>query len=220
MAKDNDKELSRTERKKAQSKGQKKQPWNNKFGNNENMKNRQYSRTSRNKTAEEASVLSKVILGVIVFVLLSPFVLFYFINAQRSNDEVPSRTTEQVMITRSSEASSESSSEENKEKESSSEQKSESDNESSDSSSESVGSVPIDESTESESRSSTPTTPTTPPTQEPTTPEPTGGTHVVVAGDTWYAISRAYGVDVFALMAANGANEGTPLQPGQSVIIP
>ena len=58
-------------------------------------------------------------------------------------------------------------------------------------------------------------------TDEPT-PSPTPQVHQVKAGDTLVTIAARYGVDVEAIMAANGiaASEVYVIQPGQLLIIP
>src|SRR5262249_14841884 len=48
-----------------------------------------------------------------------------------------------------------------------------------------------------------------------------GGTPVTVApGETVDGLSRRYGVPSAAIMRANGLSPGSPLQPGQRVVIP
>lgn len=52
------------------------------------------------------------------------------------------------------------------------------------------------------------------------TPPTTGGTYTVQAGDSWYAISRNTGVDLNALLSANGATTDTAIFPGDTVVLP
>ncbi|AXY25849.1 hypothetical protein CL176_07470 [Suicoccus acidiformans] len=192
-------------------------PWNRRFGQDENPKNRQYSRSARNQPAKEATTLSRVLLAALILTVLLPFILWGVISAQRDNKEIAERTTEQVMISRNSEASS--TSEESSSEESSSES--------------SVSSSSRESESEDESSSmSRPESSITPPepvyqdpavAQEPVYEEPAptaGTTHTVSAGESWYAIARMYGVDVYTLAAANGASIDTPIHPGAVIQIP
>lgn len=189
-----------------------KAPWNKRFGEDENLKTRQYSRAARNQPVKEATTLSKVLLFLLVITLLSPFLLYWFVSAQRSEGQIPQRTTSQIMIDQNSVASSEStvSSESSV---SSSETSSES---------ESISSREI-ESTVPESSivESTPPVEPTPPVEETPVPvEPTGAYYVIQQGDSWYGIATSYGIDVYQLAQANGATIDTPIYPGMEIVIP
>lgn len=198
-----------------------KKPWHKRFGSDENLRNRQYSRTSRNQPKQEASTLSKVLLGAFVVLLIIPFVVLLIVESQRNNEEIPARTKEQVMISRSSISSeSESSSESSASSEASSASQSQG-NINVASGDESIGSQEIETSSVVQE-----TTPVSEPVVEPTpTPEPepapsTSTTHTVSAGETWYGIARIHGINVYDLLAANGASEGTPIYPGDVVVVP
>ena len=200
-----------------------KKPWHKRFGSDENLRNRQYSRTSRNQPKQEASTLSKVLLGAFVVLLIIPFVVLLIVESQRNNEEIPARTKEQVMISRSSISSeSESSSESSASSEASSASQSQG-NINVASGDESIGSQEIETSSVVQE-----TTPVSEPVVEPTptpTPEPepapsTSTTHTVSAGETWYGIARIHGINVYDLLAANGASEGTPIHPGDVVVVP
>lgn len=191
-------------------------PWNRKFGEDENLKNRQYSRTARNQPAKEATTLSKVLLAIIVITVIAPFLLFIFVNAQLDNDEIPNRSAEQINFSRNSELSqvssadeSESSSDESESEEESSSEISREPIESTEESTEETSEETAEETTE---ESAEETTEETPPT--------TGGTYTVQAGDSWYAISRNTGVDLNALLSANGATTDTAIFPGDTVVLP
>lgn len=173
-------------------------PWNRKFGEDENLKNRQYSRTARNQPAKEATTLSKVLLAIIVITVIAPFLLFIFVNAQLDNDEIPNRSAEQINFSRNSELSQSSSADES---ESSSDER-----ESEEESSSEISREPIESIEEVE--------------PEPELPPTTGGTYTVQAGDSWYAISRNTGVDLNALLSANGATTDTAIFPGDTVVLP
>lgn len=201
-----------------------KNPWHKRFGSDENLRNRQYSRTSRNQPKQEASTLSKVLLGAFVVLLIIPFVVLLIVESQRNNEEIPARTKEQVMISRSSISS---------ESESSSESSASSEASEASSASQSQGNINVasgDESIGSQEIETSSvvqeTTPVSEPVVEPTpTPEPepapsTSTTHTVSAGETWYGIARIHGINVYDLLAANGASEGTPIHPGDVVVVP
>ncbi len=58
-----------------------------------------------------------------------------------------------------------------------------------------------------------------------TTPAPAAtpgcaSTHVVVRGDSWFALSRAAGVSLNGLLQANGATAETVIRPGASICLP
>lgn len=209
MAKDNELNENQEHQDEQQPKQESKfkAPWNKKFGEDENLKTRQYSRAARNQPVKEATTLSKVLLFLLVITLLSPFLLYWFVSAQRSENQIPDRTTSQIQISQSSNASSESVAS----SESSSETTSES---------ESVSSREISESIEPESSIEAPVTPVepTPPVEE--IPEPTSSYYVIQAGDSWYGIATSNGVDVYQLAQANGATIDTPIYPGMEIVIP
>lgn len=212
MAKDNELNENQEHQDEQQPKQESKfkAPWNKKFGEDENLKTRQYSRAARNQPVKEATTLSKVLLFLLVITLLSPFLLYWFVSAQKTDNQLPQRTTSQIQIDQSSIASSES--------EASSESSTETSSES-----ESISSREIDESTEPESsvvESTPPPVESTPPVEETPVPEPTVTYYVIQAGDSWYGIATAYGIDVYQLAQANGATIDTPIYPGMEIVIP
>lgn len=197
--------------------------WRKRFGSADQTVQKVFSRTSRNQPKKEASTLSKVLLGAFVVLLVVPFAILIIVESQRNNEDIPARTREQVMISRAPESmSSESSSdEESNENESGSEstgQENPSNDESAD------GQIAVqptpapDEPTQTQPQPQPQTPPEPAPAPEPAPVQST--THTVSAGETWYAIARAYGVDVHTLMATNGASESTPIHPGDVVVIP
>ncbi|MGY4104143.1 LysM peptidoglycan-binding domain-containing protein [Ignavigranum ruoffiae] len=181
-------------------------PWNSRFSENENLKNRQYSRAARNQPVKEASKLSQILLLMITLLVLIPFILFGIIQMQRNNKEITSRTTNEIMISRN-----ESMSEESKSSETTQESKKESTEQTTEAN---VSSEEIQETTAAPA-------PEPQPTPEPT-PEPQqGGTvHTVSAGESWWAIARIYGVDPYELAAYNGSTIDSALYPGLTVQIP
>ena len=182
-------------------------PWNSKFNDNENLKNRQYSRAARNQPVKEASKLSQILLLLITLLVLIPFILFGIFQSQIKNKEITSRTTNEIMISRSENAS-----EESKESQSKDESKTTQNQEKT--TDEEISSIEIEE-----------TTPAPVPEPEPIPePEPqpqTSGTvHTVSAGESWWAIARTYGVDPYELASYNGSTIDTALYPGLTVQIP
>lgn len=210
MAKDNEQFDNQEHQDEQQPKqeGKFKAPWNKKFGEDENLKTRQYSRAARNQPVKEATTLSKVLLFLLVITLLSPFLLYWFVSAQKSENQIPQRTTSQILIDQSS----------------SSETSNESVSESSSEETESVSSREIEESSDESSsvESSVPVESTpvesTPPVETPT--EPASTYYVVQQGDSWYGIATSYGIDVYTLAQANGATIDTPIYPGMEILIP
>lgn len=194
-----------------------KTPWNRRFGADENLKNRQYSRTARNQPAKEATTLSKVLLFIIFITVLAPFILFFIVDATRENDEISNRTAQEISISRSIEIS-----------ESTDEQSSESAESSSVESESSIESVSREsiESVSEPTQAVTVPEPTVPeasvetPVVETPEPEPSGAVYTVSASDSWWSISQAFGVDVYSLAAANGATIETPIYPGDTIVIP
>ena len=191
-------------------------PWNNKFGEDENLKNRQYSRSARNQPEREATTLSKVLLFMVICVCIVPFILFFWVNASRPQNPSP-RTASQVSISRaeSSSASSSSTSE----------------------SSSAVASASSIESKASESGQGMNNQQGERPNQnqqgqnqqgqqqgqnqQGQQQQNQGGTtYVVQAGDSWYRIAANNGVSLDALLAANGATVETTILPGQTIVIP
>ena len=177
-------------------------PWNNKFGEDENLKNRQYSRSARNQPEREATTLSKVLLFMVICVCIVPFILFFWVNASRPQNPSP-RTASQVSISRaeSSSASSSSTSE----------------------SSSAVASASSIESKASESGQGMNNQQGERPNQNQQGQQQQnqgGTTYVVQAGDSWYRIAANNGVSLDALLAANGATVETTILPGQTIVIP
>ncbi|EKB56226.1 LysM peptidoglycan-binding domain-containing protein [Facklamia hominis] len=177
-------------------------PWNKKFGEDENFKKRQYSRSARNTPDKEATTLSQVLLFVLIVALISPFILFMLVNSQRNQKPVE-KTAEQVRMTMSSESK--------KEETTTTEETSKED--------ESVSTRKID--AEDESRTNNQDTTTSAQFENQTTTQASQSSyHTVGQGESWWSISRAYGVDVYQLASANGASIDTPIHPGTQIIIP
>jgi LysM repeat protein len=65
-----------------------------------------------------------------------------------------------------------------------------------------------------------PSTTNPPPTQSTVPVATTGEVYTVVQGDTPFGIATKLGVEVSALLAANGLNENSLLVPGQRLAVP
>ena len=189
-----------------------KAPWNNRFGSDENLKQRKYSRTSRNQPVKEASNMSRVLLGILFLTVLTPFLLYWFVKANTPTNNNTPQTATSVMITRKSEATDESKKEEETTTSGTFVQNGNNEGEE-----ETVAPVDVNETTAEVAQVTE--APVTEAVTEAQT-QPSGQTHTVAAGETWYGIARTYGVDVNALAAANGVTTDSPIYPGNTLVIP
>lgn len=204
-------------------------PWNKKFGEDENFKTRQFSRSARNQPAKEATTLSQVLLFVLIIALVSPFLLYAVVNSQRDNAPIEERTAEQVRLSMNSEEE-ENGADESAAAESASIQESlrERDRELAQAESESrraesISSRELESVPESTPEPEPEPAPT--PVPEPTpapAPEPTPAEnyYTVQPGDSWYGIATRHGVDVYTLAQMNGSSIDTPIYPGAQILVP
>ena len=195
-------------------------PWNNKFGEDENLKNRQYSRSARNQPEREATTLSKVLLFMVICVCIVPFILFFWVNASRPQNPSP-RTASQVSISRaeSSSASSSSTSESSSAVASASSIESKA-SESGQGMNNQQGERP-NQNQQGQQQGQNQQGQQQGQNQQGQQQQNQGGTtHVVQAGDSWYRIAANNGVSLDALLAANGATVETTILPGQTIVIP
>lgn len=195
-------------------------PWNNKFGEDENLKNRQYSRSARNQPEREATTLSKVLLFMVICVCIVPFILFFWVNASRPQNPSP-RTASQVSISRaeSSSASSSSTSESSSALASASSIESKA-SESGQGMNNQQGERPT-QNQQGQQQGQNQQGQQQGQNQQGQQQQNQGGTtYVVQAGDSWYRIAANNGVSLDALLAANGATVETTILPGQTIVIP
>lgn len=195
-------------------------PWNNKFGEDENLKNRQYSRSARNQPEREATTLSKVLLFMVICVCIVPFILFFWVNASRPQNPSP-RTASQVSISRaeSSSASSSSTSESSSALASASSIESKA-SESGQGLNNQQGEHP-NQNQQGQQQGQNQQGQQQGQNQQGQQQQNQGGTtYVVQAGDSWYRIAANNGVSLDALLAANGATVETTILPGQTIVIP
>ena len=204
----------------SETSGKFRMPWNNKFGEDENLKNRQYSRTARNQPEREATTLSKVLLFMVICVCIVPFILFFWVNASRPQNPSP-RTASQVSISRaeSSSASSSSASESSSAVASASSLESKA-SESGQGLNNQQGEQP-NHNQQGQQQGQNQQGQQQGQNQQGQQQQNQGGTtYVVQAGDSWYRIAANNGVSLDALLAANGASLETTILPGQTIVIP
>jgi LysM repeat protein len=184
------------------------EPWSRKFGEDENLKSRQYSRSARNTKNKEVAPLLKVLLFLFLAILIIPFATIYF-NKQNQNTPAP-KSAEQVMINKRVASSSVESSEEASSEEISEEV-----------SSEVVESTVEPESSIAETPSSS-AAPVVVETPVETVEEPETATGVynnsytIQAGDNLYRIALNHGMTLDELMQANGLSS-TEAQIGMAL---
>ena len=214
-----------------ESTGKFRMPWQNKFGEDENLKNRQYSRTARNQPVREATTLSKVLLFMVVCTCLIPFIVYMWVNATRGSQTVTPKTASQVSIARvESSSSSVASSSVASSESSATSQSGVNVTTNSVASTETAQSSSANENTQTATDNTTTTRRRRTTTQEQTqtqeqeqtqTPAQTGGqSYTIQAGDSWYSIATRHGIDVYTLAAANGATIDSLILPGQTITIP
>ena len=212
--------LNESSNQSSETSGKFRMPWNNKFGEDENLKNRQYSRTARNQPEREATTLSKVLLFMVICVCIVPFILFFWVNASRPQNPSP-RTASQVSISRaeSSSASSSSTSESSSAVASASSIESKA-SESGQGMNNQQGERP-NQNQQGQQQGQNQQGQQQGQNQQGQQQQNQGGTtYVVQAGDSWYRIAANNGVSLDALLAANGATVETTILPGQTIVIP
>ncbi|UJF14830.1 LysM peptidoglycan-binding domain-containing protein [Jeotgalibaca sp. MA1X17-3] len=187
-----------------------KEPWTRKFVEEENPKNKQYSRSARKAKNDEVAPLYKVVFFLFLALLIIPFATIYWNN--RTKAAPAPQTPEQVMVnkkgTSSSDESEIDSRTESKEVAVSSSEERESSDESveKESKKEPAEVETPPESTEPEVIPPVePNVPETPPETEPTEPEGEyTNTYTVQAGDNLYRIALNHGMDLETLKSING----------------
>ena len=76
------------------------QPWERKFGEDENLKNRQFSRSARNSSGKAVAPLSNVLLFVFLIVLVAPLLFMMWFSISNNSNQVKPRTADDVMLTK------------------------------------------------------------------------------------------------------------------------
>ena len=76
------------------------QPWERKFGEDENLKNRQFSRSARNSGGKAVAPLSNVLLFVFLIVIVAPVLFMMWFSISNNSNQVKPRTADDVMLTK------------------------------------------------------------------------------------------------------------------------
>lgn len=77
-----------------------KQPWSHKFGEEENLKNRQFSRVARNQKKSVAP-LSNVLMIIMLIVVVVPIIFMIWFYNHTKQPTIEPRTAESIMYSRS-----------------------------------------------------------------------------------------------------------------------
>lgn len=71
-----------------------------KFGEEENLKNRQFSRSARNSGGKAVAPLSNVLLFVFLIVIVAPVLFMMWFSISNNSNQVKPRTADDVMLTK------------------------------------------------------------------------------------------------------------------------
>ena len=171
------------------------QPWERKFGEDENLKNRQFSRSARNSGGKAVAPLSNVLLFVFLIVIVAPVLFMMWFSISNNSNQVKPRTADDVMLTKTVETTTV------------------------------APETTVAPTTKQEAATAAPEATTTAPRQAETTQQtPTTaaqqngnyGTYVVKQGDTLYRIAVNHGMDVATLKQINGLS-GDNIAPGTTL---
>ena len=171
------------------------QPWERKFGEEENLKNRQFSRSARNSGGKAVAPLSNVLLFVFLIVIVAPVLFMMWFSISNNSNQVKPRTADDVMLTKTVETTT--------------------------ATPETTASTTKQEATTTAREATT----TAPRQAEQTQQTPTTqaqqqngnyGTYTVKAGDTLYRIAVNHGMDVATLKQINGLT-GDNIAPGTTL---
>ena len=171
------------------------QPWERKFGEDENLKNRQFSRSARNSGGKAVAPLSNVLLFVFLIVIVAPVLFMMWFSISNNSNQVKPRTADDVMLTKKVETTTV------------------------------APETTVAPTTKQEATTTAPEATTTAPRQAETTQQtPTTaaqqngnyGTYVVKQGDTLYRIAVNHGMDVATLKQINGLS-GDNIAPGTTL---
>ena len=170
------------------------QPWERKFGEEENLKNRQFSRSARNSGGKAVAPLSNVLLFVFLIVIVAPVLFMMWFSISNNSNQVKPRTADDVMLTKTVETTT--------------------------ATPETTAATTKKEATTTANEATT----TAPRQAETTQQIPTTqaqqngnyGTYTVKAGDTLYRIAVNHGIDVATLKQINGLT-GDNIAPGTTL---
>ena len=170
------------------------QPWERKFGEEENLKNRQFSRSARNSGGKAVAPLSNVLLFVFLIVIVAPVLFMMWFSISNNSNQVKPRTADDVMLTKTVETTTAT-----PETTAAAEKK------------EATTAAPEATTTAPRQAETTQQTPTTAAQQNGNY-----GTYVVKQGDTLYRIAVNHGMDVATLKQINGLS-GDNIAPGTTL---
>ena len=173
------------------------QPWERKFGEEENLKNRQFSRSARNSGGKAVAPLSNVLLFVFLIVIVAPVLFMWWFSISNNSNQVKPRTADDVMLTKTVETTTATP-------------------ETTAATTKQEATTTANEATTTAPRQAEQTTQTQ---QTPTTQAQQNGnygTYTVKAGDTLYRIAVNHGMDVATLKQINGLT-GDNIAPGTTL---
>ena len=173
------------------------QPWERKFGEEENLKNRQFSRSARNSGGKAVAPLSNVLLFVFLIVIVAPVLFMMWFSISNNSNQVKPRTADDVMLTKTVETTT-------------------ANPETTAATTKQEATTTANEATTTATRQAEQTTQTQ---QTPTTQAQQNGnygTYTVKAGDTLYRIAVNHGMDVATLKQINGLT-GDNIAPGTTL---
>lgn len=169
------------------------QPWERKFGEEENLKNRQFSRSARNSGGKDVAPLSNVLLFVFLIVIVAPVLFMWWFSISNNSNQVKPRTADDVMLTKTVETTT--------------------------ATPETTAATTKQEATTTAPRQAEQTTQAQQTQQTQTTQAQQNGnygTYTVKAGDTLYRIAVNHGMDVATLKQINGLT-GDNIAPGTTL---
>ena len=176
------------------------QPWERKFGEEENLKNRQFSRSARNSGGKAVAPLSNVLLFVFLIVIVAPVLFMMWFSISNNSNQVKPRTADDVMLTKTVETTTATP-------------------ETTAATTKQEATTTANEATTTAPRQAEQTTQAQQTQQTPTTQAQQNGnygTYTVKAGDTLYRIAVNHGMDVATLKQINGLT-GDNIAPGTTL---
>ena len=176
------------------------QPWERKFGEEENLKNRQFSRSARNSGGKAVAPLSNVLLFVFLIVIVAPVLFMWWFSISNNSNQVKPRTADDVMLTKTVETTTATP-------------------ETTAATTKQEATTTANEATTTAPRQAEQTTQAQQTQQTPTTQAQQNGnygTYTVKAGDTLYRIAVNHGMDVATLKQINGLT-GDNIAPGTTL---
>ncbi len=176
------------------------QPWERKFGEEENLKNRQFSRSARNSGGKAVAPLSNVLLFVFLIVIVAPVLFMMWFSISNNSNQVKPRTADDVMLTKTVETTTATP-------------------ETTAATTKQEATTTANEATTTAPRQAEQTTQAQQTQQTQTTQAQQNGnygTYTVKAGDTLYRIAVNHGMDVATLKQINGLT-GDNIAPGTTL---